>query len=197
MMMPPDINYPGICACGCGGKTSIAAKTNTRDKTIKGKPRRFIPGHHIRKERNPKWRGGSWINKQGYVLLFMPEHPRSDKSGQLRQHVLVCEKAFGRPLPDGAVIHHVDENGSNNQNSNLVICQDNTYHTLIHLRLRAVRACGHADWRRCRICKKYDQTANLRTWSVYGRILYCHAECDREEQRNRRIKTLKVGSGAS
>lgn len=35
----------GYCQCGCGAKTPIAKKTSTRDKTKKGDPLRFAPGH--------------------------------------------------------------------------------------------------------------------------------------------------------
>lgn len=40
---------PGLCQCGCGGKTEVAVRTSRRDGDVKGEPRRFIRGHHRRK----------------------------------------------------------------------------------------------------------------------------------------------------
>jgi len=36
----------GYCACGCGRKTNIARRTNTRLGYIKGQPLRFVRGHN-------------------------------------------------------------------------------------------------------------------------------------------------------
>lgn len=58
-----------------------------------------------------------------------------------RTHRLVAAKALGKSLPKGAVVHHVDENKLNNANTNLVLCEDEAYHQLLHLRLR-IRALG-------------------------------------------------------
>lgn len=70
-----------------------------------------------------------------------------------RLHVLKAERALGRSLPKGAVVHHVDENKWNNTNSNLVICQDHAYHMLLHARAKVVRAGGDpATQRVCRQC---------------------------------------------
>jgi len=62
------------------------------------------------------------------------------------EHVRVAEKALGKPMPPGAVVHHIDENKQNNVSTNLVICPSSTYHQLIHVRMRALAACGNANW---------------------------------------------------
>jgi hypothetical protein len=76
------------------------------------------------------------------------------------EHIAVAERAFGGPLPQGAIVHHFDYDKTNNANSNLLVC-DRSYHRLIHQRTDAFNACGHADWRKCSICKQYDDPANL------------------------------------
>ena len=60
-----------------------------------------------------------------------------------REHVLVVEKALERRLPRGVEVHHVDGDGWNNRNSNLVVLQNRGEHTSLHARLRVLRAGGH------------------------------------------------------
>jgi len=70
-------------------------------------------------------------------------------------HRLVAEAALGKPLPKGAVIHHVDGDGRNNAPSNLVICQDHRYHMLLHQRLRVKRLGGDPNTQAtCCDCKQ-------------------------------------------
>lgn len=98
-------------------------------------------------------------------------------------HVLVAEKALGKPLPRGAVVHHVDENPRNNAPTNLVVCPDAAYHNLLHQRMRALDACGHVDWRKCWICKEYDAPERL---LITGPKHSAHRECARKRAREQR-----------
>ena len=75
---------------------------------------------------------------------------------QVREHVAVAERALGKPLPSGALVHHADGNKSNNVNTNLVICPDDAYHLLLHRRMRAHAACGNPNWLKCWVCKTYS-----------------------------------------
>ena len=77
------------------------------------------------------------------------------KQNGKRLHVTIAEGALGHSLPVGAEVHHVDENKSNNRNSNLVICQDHAYHSLLHVRARVLRAGGDPNTQRiCADCKR-------------------------------------------
>lgn len=72
-----------------------------------------------------------------------------------RIHRKVAEAALGKPLPDGAEVHHHDGDGTNNTNRNLVICQDHAYHMLLEMRARIVRAGGDPDVDlMCSACKR-------------------------------------------
>lgn len=89
-------------------------------------------------------------------------YSKQDRNNRsIYEHVLVAEKALGKPLPDGAVVHHVDGNGENNTPSNLVICPSQKYHLMLHQRMAAKQACSNPSWRKCYYCKKYDDPKNL------------------------------------
>jgi HNH endonuclease len=65
------------------------------------------------------------------------------------EHILFAEKALGKPLPKGAVVHHMDRDGTNNNTKspwNLVICPNQGYHMLLHARARAL---GYEPMRKC------------------------------------------------
>lgn len=118
-------------------------------------------------------------------VLIAPVGGAIDNNGYKRfagklKHVAVAEKAFGRRLPAGAVVHHVDYNKLNNTNSNLVVCS-RALHRVIHMRTDALNACGHADWRKCTICKKYDAPENM---YCKGRTAY-HRSCRRQQKLDR------------
>lgn len=80
---------------------------------------------------------------------------------RLGVHVMVAERALGKSLPEGAIVHHVNHIRSDNRNSNLVICPDSAYHHLLHSRERALDGCGHADWLHCWFCKQWSAPEEL------------------------------------
>lgn len=109
-----EIPY-GYCHCGCGEKTSIAKKTESRYGWIKGQPKRFVKGHHVRlPECHPRksvairffkyvtpgpftdcwlWRG--YTNNKGYGLLSKGGRGTSMSLA----HRISWEIHFG-PIPD-------------------------------------------------------------------------------------------------
>ena len=130
------------------------------------------------------WKGGRYINDQGYVMIHPGRPLRSAPKRYLREHIVIAEKILGKPLPLGAEIHHVDENRSNNTPSNLVICQSKAYHKLLHYRMRALKACGHAHWVKCEYCGIYDDPRNM--YIRKGRAGGYHNYCVNEDQSNKR-----------
>lgn len=165
----------GFCECGCGQMTTISKWSNKNEGYTKGKPRRFIRGHflklfkHPTGKDHPNYKGG--INNGGrYLKVQCPDHPRANRYGYVFQHILIAEKILGKPLPPNVEIHHFP---GSKQFTHLVICEDHKYHCFLHQRYRALKGCGHPDWRKCSFCKQYDDPQNLR---IIDRRVY-HLVC--------------------
>jgi hypothetical protein len=86
-------------------------------------------------------------------------------------------------------VHHADGDRSNNSPGNLVVCQDNAYHQLLHKRMRARETCGHADWLKCFVCKEYDDPANL---NGRGDHRECRARYEYERRRQLSLTSALV-----
>ena len=104
------------------------------------------------------------------------------------EHTVIVERVIGIKLPEGAEVHHVDGDGQNNANGNLVVCPSHAYHMLLHKRERALNACGHPDWLKCLHCKQWDDpiAMKLETPKDQTSPRGWHAVCANKKRRDRR-----------
>jgi hypothetical protein len=77
----------GLCECGCGQRTNLAPSSDRRRGWVGGQPLRFIIGHRAR--------GKAQIKR--YRIA----------DGRY-EHIVLAERALGKPLPAGAEVHHVN-----------------------------------------------------------------------------------------
>jgi hypothetical protein len=87
-------------------------------------------------ERNYRWKGGRISDDRGYICIYKPDHPHKINGSYVLEHRLVAEEVLGRYLKETEVVHHVNGVKHDNRKENLVICQDGSYHQLIHNKMR-------------------------------------------------------------
>lgn len=75
-------------------------------------------------EEHPAWKGGSFIDKDGYRQVYIDGKYR-------REHRVIAEAMLDRPLKPQEDVHHIDGNKVNNVPENLQVV-DKSYHNELH-----------------------------------------------------------------
>jgi len=123
-----------LCECGCGKEVV----------------NRFVFNYHrkvkdvLKGNKHPNWKGGRYIDK-GYILIWKPDHPTSNKHGYVYEHRLVMEQYNSRFLTKDEHIHHIDGNTQNNKIENLLIVSKSEHmilHNTIDMSTRICLLCG-------------------------------------------------------
>ena len=144
---------------------------------------------------SPRWKGGRTKRSGGYIGIYDITSPTKYRF----EHVMIAEKTLRKKLPVEAAIHHVDSDKANNKRSNLVICQDRSYHMLLHKRTRALKQTGNAYARRCTFCARWDTFDNpdfvVRLKQKRYEV-YTHKSCDAAYHTKRYIPRMKKHSYA-
>lgn len=68
----------------------------------------------------------------GYIEVLAKDHPGAKANGYIFQHRLIAEQVIGRQLTDAEVVHHCDENRTNNSPSNIWVFATNSDHSRFH-----------------------------------------------------------------
>lgn len=152
-----------LCACGCGKYTGFAKR---RDKTRgieKGDPNRYVHGHHCKgRPRLETVKRYRMVYRKGETKILL--------------HRQRAERALGKPLPPGALVHHAD--GTTGDHAPLVICPDDAYHMLLHRRMRIKAAGGNPNTDLiCSKCKtvKHHSSFPIKRTSVTGHGRWCQS----------------------
>lgn len=77
-------------------------------------------GNHARASRQHRWKPGGSVASNGYVKIRVgKEHPLADPNGYAYEHLVVwCAAGNPRP-PRGWLLHHVNEDKTDNRIGNL------------------------------------------------------------------------------
>lgn len=89
-------------------------------------------------DRHPAWKGGTTIDRQGYVMervdragefgYLIRTARRDDPRGYAPQHRVRMHQKLGRPLLKTEVVHHIDGDVANNDPANLEVFACNADH---------------------------------------------------------------------
>ena len=113
----------GFCSRSCKYEWNKTLTGHWKGKKMPESAKQKMRENHadFRGEKNGRWKGGRRVDKDGYVLLHLPDHPYRDYHGYVREHRIAMEKHIGRHLLPDEVVHHIDQDKLNNDISNLQI----------------------------------------------------------------------------
>lgn len=97
----------------CGDQKDFYAKT-CRPCSTPHKPLLGAKGPD-----HPKWKGGTQVDRDGYIKTYAPDHPWPRRGGYVREHVRVMELHIGRRIRPNEIVHHVNHDKTDNRLSNL------------------------------------------------------------------------------
>ena len=142
---------------------------------------------------NPKWRGGpqGGICQQCGQPFTAPLWQLENRkycshecysnskiipiARNCRTHLRVVERILNHRLPVTAVIHHFNSNRKDNSRGNLVVCQDQAYHILLHSRKRIYGLGGNPNTDK--ICSKCGEVKRKTEFHKAKRADGCRCYC--------------------
>lgn len=67
----------------------------------------------------------------GYIKVYVPDHPNCTSDGYVMKHILVMERAIGRYIREGECVHHINHKRDDNRIENLQLMSLSD-HTAMH-----------------------------------------------------------------
>jgi 5-methylcytosine-specific restriction endonuclease McrA len=78
--------------------------------------------------RKANWKTGKTKSKNGYIWIYMPDHPCAMHGKYVYEHRLIMEKAIGRFLEGEEEVHHVNGIKDDNRLENLELFENKSNH---------------------------------------------------------------------
>jgi hypothetical protein len=173
------VSVPSTFTCAaCGAERPM---DKSRRRHLREGQRRFVCDRRCRGVLNHSLLRSATPARHGAGYLIDLLGPAERKLA----HRAVVDRALGRELPRKHPVHHVDENKTNNAHCNLVVCENEAYHQLLHDRARTVRAGGRPSVERlCATCGILKPLADFGRRPRGGYRGPCR-ECERAAWRRR------------
>lgn len=145
-------------------------------------------------EGHPEWKGGRVTDKNGYIHVWAPDHPECQRVNEARrlkanggyyrkekyiqEHRLVMEKFLGRYLLPTEVVHHKNNDKTDNRIENLELFDSNAKHLAETLAGQCPKwsPAGLARIRAAAILKGYSQARKCSYRQLASLLLSIQAE---------------------
>lgn len=108
-------------------KSNTGRKYSAAINWKKGKTNRGKSG-----KQTTNWKGGKTSDGHGYILIKKHGHPRANKQGYVKEHILIMEKKIGRYLTKNEIVHHINRKRDDNNGSNLKLFTNQKDHIKYH-----------------------------------------------------------------
>jgi hypothetical protein len=98
-------------------------------------------------EKSNNWRGGRRFDTDGYIQLYMPEHPNCDNHKCIKEHRYIMEQHIGRYLNKGEIVHHKNCIRHDNRIENLQLFANMNEHInyhRFHIKYWSSKGCKHS-----------------------------------------------------
>ena len=109
------------------GRESIRKGVTLSDETKK----RISDAHNGVFRIHSQFGGHVKRRSDGYISVYLPDHPRANKDGYVMEHVLIMEQQIVRYLAGNEVVHHINRIRSDNRIENLLL-MDKQEHAKMH-----------------------------------------------------------------
>ena len=113
-----------------------------RGKHLSDETRQKISASHKGKQYKPSQYGGHIKQRaDGYIYVYVPNHPYASKDGYVMEHILTMERVVGRYITRDEVVHHINHVRNDNRIENLQLMTFKE-HASLHMRERQAKKRG-------------------------------------------------------
>lgn len=126
------------CSKSCaarGDRNPFYGRKHSAESMARAVKTKRARGKILTGPRNPSWKGGRYVAKNGYVVIRVDGIQR-------HEHRVVMERHLGRPILSSEMVHHINGNKSDNRIENLEV-MSRADHAKHH---EADRFCALAKW---------------------------------------------------
>ncbi len=139
----PKLRHVVHLCVDCGNPVTLWKAQRCRECSDKYVKQQFMSGERSIAPRygneHHNWKGGINMQKGGYILIKSPDHPRANRDGYVRQHILVWEEANHKLLPKDWIIHHLNGIKHDNRIRNLVGLPNKKHYLVLQAKAKRIQ----------------------------------------------------------